>query len=672
MPLYAEVAVEAARALDRETYSYSVPDTLDVVPGHRVTVPFGRRSTYGFVVSVGADDPGVEVKSIAAAGREPLLLPHQVQLARLVADHYWVPLIECIRAMLPPKVRTNGIGSAPSTRQRRHSRLLELALAPTRRQEGPVLTADQAAALQVIDSNPMTLLHGVIGSGKTEVYLAAAKRALASDLRVLLLAPEISLTPQLVERVRARLDAPVAVLHSQLTELERAQQWWRVRRGEAMVVLGSRSAVFAPIPRLGLICLDEEGSAAYKQDRTPRYEAGWVARRLAEVTGARMVAGSATPSVVASYEASTGAYALAGMTKRIHGSDAAVELIDMRDELTAGNRQPLSRRLLQAVDETLRNEEQTILYLNRRGLATYVMCKECGKSVQCLGCSVALVQHEAFNEAHPGRASSQLDGMLVCHYCGYSRPMPAVCDYCGSRQVRALGMGTQRLEGMVKRLWPQARVLRLDSDVARGVDAYFDIWETFSRGQADILVGTQLVTRGLDLPAVTCVGVVDADLPLHFPDYRSAENTFSLVVQVAGRAGRDGRPARVVVQTSNPEHYALRCAAAADYEGFYAAELPARKAFTFPPFAELAVLTRTDADDARAAASAREVAEAIATGLVKDGVAGIRVMGPSPAFIHRLRGEYRWQVTLKGQGLERARHLAPRGRGWSFDVDPVT
>ncbi|TMC91770.1 MAG: primosomal protein N' [Chloroflexi bacterium] len=658
--LFAEVAVEAARGLDRETYSYEVPAALDVVPGHRVTVPFGRRSTFGFIVSLGTDDPGVEVKPITAAGREPLLLPHQVELARLVADHYWVPLIECLRAMLPPRVRgKKSSGEGPSSRQRRHSRLLDVASGPIVAAAGPELTAEQRAALEVIAANPMTLLHGVIASGKTEVYLTAAQQALAEGLRVLLLVPEISLTPQLVERVRARLDAPIALLHSQLTELERAQQWWKVRRGEAQVILGSRSAVFAPIPRLGLICLDEEGSAAYKQDRTPRYEAGWVARRLAAVTGARLVAGSATPSVVAHHGAVSGELALARMTRRVRGADAPVELVDMRDELTSGNRQPLSRRLLQVVEQTLENEEQAILYLNRRGMATFVMCRECGKSVQCLGCSVALVQH------------AEIEG-LICHYCGYSRAMPATCDHCGSRQVRALGMGTQRLEGMVKKLWPRARVLRLDSDAARGPDSYFEIWETFRERRADILVGTQMVTRGLDLPAVTCVGVVDADLPLHFPDYRSAENTFSLVVQVAGRAGRDGRPARVVVQTSNPEHYSLRCAATNDYEGFYEAELPSRKAFTFPPFADLAVLTRSDADDGRAAASAREAAEAIATGLLKERVEGIRVMGPSPAFIHRLRGEYRWQVTLKGSGLERARHLAPRGRGWSFDVDPTT
>jgi primosomal protein N' (replication factor Y) (superfamily II helicase) len=658
--LYAEVAVEAARGSGRETYTYAVPDGVDVVPGHRVTVPFGRRSTYGFVVSLGTEDPGVEVKPIATAGSDPLLLPHQVALARLVADHYWLPLIECLRAMLPPRVRATGSsGSQASTRQRRHSRLIELATAPTPPAGRAELTSEQSSALELISANQVTLLHGVIASGKTEVYLAAAERALAEGLRVLLLVPDISLTPQLVQRVRARLDAPIAILHSQLTELERAQQWWRTRRGEAQVVLGSRSAVFAPIPRLGLICLDEEGSAAYKQDRTPRYEAGWVVRRLAAVTGARLVAGSATPTVATYHDAARGEMALAKLTRRVRGRDAEVELVDMRDEAASGNRQPLSRRLVEVIGQTLENEEQVILYLNRRGMSTFVLCRDCGKSVQCLGCSVALVQH------------AEIDG-LVCHYCGYSRAMPSVCDHCGSRNIRGMGMGTQRLEGIVKKLWPQARVLRLDSDAAKGPDSYFDIWEAFSERRSDILVGTQLVARGLDLPAVTCVGVVDADLPLHFPDYRSAENTFSLVVQVAGRAGRDGRSSRVVVQTSNPDHYALRCAADHDYEGFYAAELPSRKAFSFPPFADLVVLTRTDADDAKAATSAREAAETLATGLLKEGIEGIRVMGPAPAFIHRLRGEYRWQVTLKGDGLERARHLAPRGKGWSYDVDPVT
>jgi primosomal protein N' (replication factor Y) len=659
VPLYAEVAVEAGRGTGlAEAYTYSVPQNTDVVPGHRVLVPFGRRRSYGYVLSVGTSDPGLETRPIERADADPLLLPHQMELARAVSDHYWAPLIECLRAMVPPRIRGGrSSGAGPSARQRRHSLLL--ALTGEREAEpGPRLTADQLSALETIGSSRATLLHGVTASGKTEVYMAAAAKALEAGLRVLVMVPEISLTPQLIGLFARRLGVPLAVLHSQLTELERAQQWWRARKGEARLVIGSRSAVFAPIPRLGLVVVDEEGASAYKQDRTPRYDATWVARRLAELTGARLVLGSATPSVAAYYEAAAGGMALATMQRRVAGSDAEIELVDLRDEVAGGNRLPLSRRLLEVVDRTLEAEEQAILFLNRRGLATYVLCRECGRAVQCPQCSVAMVEHQELNG-------------LACHYCGYSRPRPGTCPYCGSRQIRGLGMGTQRLEGVVKKLWPKARVLRLDSDVARGPDAYYEVFEAFAERRADILVGTQLVAKGFDLEAVTAVGVVDADLPLHFPDYRSAENTFALVTQVAGRAGRRGRPARVIVQTSNPDHYALRRAAEHDYRGFYADELPSRQAFKFPPFAELAVLTYSHEDQETAARVARDAADEMAAGLVKKGIDGIRLLGPSPAFLLRLRGLFRWQLTLKGSGLARARELAPKGRGWSYDIDPV-
>jgi primosomal protein N' (replication factor Y) (superfamily II helicase) len=658
--LYAEVAVEAGRSLDRETYTYAVPEGVELVPGHRVWVPFGRRSSYGYVVSLHAEKPEIEVREVERADPSPLLLPYQMELARVVADHYWAPLIECLRAMLPPRVRGGrSSGAGPSKRQTRHSQLLAYAV-PTRPPfAGPALREEQAAALDLIRDQRAVLLHGVPASGKTEVYMAAAAEALASGLRVLVLVPEISLSPQLVERFSSRLAVPLAVLHSQLTELERAQQWWRARRGEVDLVIGSRSAVFAPIPRLGLICLDEEGSSAYKQDRTPRYEAGWVARRLADSTGAKLVLGSATPSVSTYNEARSGRLALAELPRRISGQRAEIELVDMREERHRGNRQPLSRRLLETVNHALENEEQAILFLNRRGAATFLLCRDCGRSVQCPQCSVSMVQH------------LELDG-LACHYCGYERPMPAYCPYCGSREIRGLGIGTQRLEGAVRRLWPQARVLRLDRDAARGPDAYFEILETFASRRADILVGTQLVTRGLDLEAVTAVGVVDADLPLHFPDYRSAEVTFDLVSQAAGRAGRSRRPARVIVQTSNPEHYSLRRAQAGDYLGFYLDELPSRQAFEFPPYTELAVLTYANADPERAADTAREAAELLAAWLLRERIQGVKLLGPSPAFIHRLRGDYRWQLTLKGEALERVRRLAPSGRGWSYDIDPVT
>jgi primosomal protein N' (replication factor Y) (superfamily II helicase) len=657
--LYAEVAVEAARGAGLgEAYTYSVPAAMEVVPGHRVLVPFGRRKSYGYVVSVGTLDPGLETKPIERADPDPLLLPHQMELARAVSEHYWAPLIECMRAMVPPRIRGGrSSGAGPSARQRRHSLLLALTSAHER-QPAPELTPDQRAALVTIESSRTALLHGVPASGKTEVYLAAAEKALAEGLRVLVLVPEISLTPQLIERFARRLGAQMAVLHSQLTELERAQQWWRARRGQADLVIGSRSAVFAPIPRLGLVVVDEEGANAYKQDRIPRYDAAWVARRLAELTGARLILGSATPAVATYFQTRNASLALAELPRRVVGVGADIELVDMREDLAQGNRLPLSRRLLKVVDRTLENEEQAILFLNRRGLVTTVLCRECGRAVECPQCSVAMVEH------------LELDG-LACHYCGYTRPRPGVCPYCGSRQIRGLGMGTQRLEGIVKRLWPQARVLRLDSDVAKGPDAYFEIFEAFAERRADVLVGTQLVAKGFDLEAVTAVGVVDADLPLHFPDYRSAENTFALVTQVAGRAGRRGRPAHVVVQTSNPDHYALKRAAEHDYQGFYADELPARQAFKFPPFADLAVLTYSHEDQETAARVTRDATDELAAGLVGAGIEGIRVMGPSPGFPLRLRGLFRWQLTLKGSGLGRAREFAPRGRGWSFDVDPV-
>jgi primosomal protein N' (replication factor Y) len=663
MALYAEVAVEAGRSLERESYTYSVPEGLEVAPGSRVWVPFGRRSTVGYVISVGTEDPGIAVKPVERTDAgEPLLLGYQVELARATAKHYWVPVIEVLRAMVPPRIRRGkSTGAGPSARQSRHSQLLAMAAAAGPVDSGPRLNEDQLSALETIAGNRAAVLHGVTGSGKTEVYVEAARQALREGLRVLVLVPEITLTPQLVGYFARRLGVRPAVLHSGLTELERAQQWWKARRGEADLVIGSRSAVFAPIPRLGLICVDEEGSSAYKQDRTPRYDATWVARRMAEITGARIVLGSATPTVAIYAEAGSGQLALARLPHRARGEPAPVELVDMREEMERGNRLPLSRRLIEVVDGSLQAGEQAILFLNRRGMATYLVCRDCGQSVQCPGCSVSLVQHPEL-------------GGLHCHYCGFTQAEPEFCPTCGSRHVSARGMGTQRLEGLVKKLWPDKRVLRLDSDALRGSDAYFRLWESFASGQADILVGTQMVARGFDLESVTAVGVVDADLPLHFPDYRSAENTYALVTQVAGRAGRapGQRHARVVVQTSNPDHYSLRCAAESDYESFFEMELPSRQVFSFPPFAELAVLTYTSADDGKAAATTREAADSIAAGLVREGLQGIRMLGPAPAFIHKLRGEYRWQITLKGERLDRARMLQPRGKGWSIDVDPVS
>ncbi|MFZ0216961.1 MAG: primosomal protein N', partial [Candidatus Dormiibacterota bacterium] len=351
--------------------------------------------------------------------------------------------------------------------------------------------------------------------------------------------------------------------------------------------------------------------------------------------------------------------ALATLSRRVAGRAAAIEIVDMRAEIQAGRRGALSQAFVRDADRAIAAGEQVILFLNRRGASTFVLCRECGQSVQCPRCSVSLVQHPEL-------------GGLACHYCDTVEPMPERCPNCGSPHIRGLGLGTQRLETIVSSLWPDAGVVRLDRDSVRRQEAYHEILDAFVSGRAQILVGTQLVARGLDLPTVTMVGVVDADLPLHFPDYRSAESTFALITQVAGRAGRSERPATVIVQTSNPEHYSLLAAQRGDYRAFYDQEIVARRLFEFPPAAELAVLTFSDPDPERAASESKSAGEWLQSVLDGGTLPGIRLLGPTPPFLHRLRGDYRWQLTLKGHDLARVRPHLPRGRGWSYDVDPFS
>ncbi|MGH7867326.1 MAG: replication restart helicase PriA, partial [Candidatus Dormibacteraceae bacterium] len=404
---------------------------------------------------------------------------------------------------------------------------------------------------------------------------------------------------------------------------------------------GSSSAIFAPLEQLGLICLDEEGSSSYHQNRTPRYEASWVAAQLTELTGAKLVLSSATPSLNAWHRAAQGKLALAELPRRVWGWPARLEVVDMREEVRSNNRLPLSRRLIEAVDLALNRREQVILLLNRRGSATFILCRGCGQTIGCPGCSVSLVQHPEL-------------GGLACHYCGYVQGLPERCPSCGCSMPRAMGMGTQRLSGAVTKLWPQARVLRLDSDALRVPEAYWNIFEQFADHQADVLVGTQMVARGLDLEGVSTVGVIDADIQLRFPDYRAVESAFSLITQVAGRAGRRERPGRVVVQSSNPEHFAITAAATGDYRAMAASELAMRRAFRFPPLSEMVTLTYRHSDENLALERVEAAVEQVGSGLALDEVGGIEVQGPSPAYPHRLRGEYRWQLILKGEGLARA------------------
>jgi primosomal protein N' (replication factor Y) len=660
----AQVAVEARVGSQTGLFDYAVPEALsDIIEvGQRVRVPFGKRSVTGFIYALGAGPEVLELKPIEAViESEPVLPRVLLDLAGFVASHYLVPLDEVIRAIVPPRVRAV---VKRAGKRRRQSRILQRAASAL---QGPAITLepaqvaarDRIAVALARQESDVFLLHGVTASGKTEVYLSLIDDLLESGGQALVLVPDIALTPQTIARYAARFGGRLAVLHSGLTEAERANEWWKIRRGEAEIVVGARGAVFAPLSRLRLIVIDEEESSAFKQERMPRYHAPTVARWLAARTGAVLILGSATPSIAAYHAAVSGRDHLLELPHRAQGHALPpVTVVDMRQEIHAQHFSPLSRPLQRAIEGTLRRREQTILFLNRRGAATFVLCRDCGQVRECAHCSVTLVYHAALDR-------------LQCHYCGSSEPMPRRCPACGSRYIKSFGIGTERVEQEVRSLFPAARVVRLDRDVMKTPEAADLVFDKMVSGEADILVGTQVVAKGLDLPRVTTVGVVNADTSLHFPDYRSSERTFSLLTQVAGRAGRGGGESHVFIQTYTPDHPAVRHARYHDYRGFYREELEVRRTFRFPPFAELVVATYAHRDEGRASKEATAVAEELRATIGLLNLGDIEVLGPSPAFVYRLKDEFRFEVTLKGSDLHRLAERLPRRRGWILDVDPM-
>ena len=536
----------------------------------------------------------------------------------------------------------------------------------------PTLTAPQEAALGEIRAGlrqsgkgaPTTfLLHGVTGSGKTEVYMRALAEAVALGKRGIVLVPEIALTPQTIGRFASRFPCRVAVLHSRMSPGERFDEWQRIREGAFDVVIGPRSALFAPQPELGLIIIDEEHEWTYKQEEeSPRYHAREAALKLAVLCGAVVVMGSATPDLESYYRAETGRYRLLELPQRItvRGESPLpeVELVDMREELKAGNRSIFSRSLNRAVGETLAASEQAILFLNRRGTSTFVQCRNCGYVMRCPRCDLALTYHAKENT-------------LACHQCGYRKAIPEVCPVCWSRRIRYLGLGTERVEDEVRRAFPLARTLRWDRDVTKGKGSHERILSAFLAHEADILIGTQMIAKGLDLPLVTLVGVISADTMLHFPDIRASERTFQLLSQVAGRAGRGALPGRVVVQTYTPDNYAIAAGAKHDYGPFYRQEIELRRQHGQPPFGRLVSLVHMHAN----AEACRTGAEKMLRRLIEkrdEEVLDIELVGPAPMFFARIRGRYRWQIVLRGSDPARLLADLPLPQGWVVNVDPMT
>jgi primosomal protein N' (replication factor Y) len=511
------------------------------------------------------------------------------------------------------------------------------------------LTRDQSEALAPITAAIRAreahafLLHGVTGSGKTEIYLRAVATALDAGRRALVLVPEITLTHQILARLRGRFGDALAVLHSGLRPGERLEQWLRLKSGAAPIAVGARSALFAPIDDLGLIVIDEEHDGAYKNEEGFRYHARDLARLRARAAGCPVVLGSATPSLEARYAADRGELTRIVLAHRIGGQPLpAVEIVDLareRDSAPRGRKLILSRPLRAALAETLRAGGQTILFLNRRGFSTRIFCFDCGHAEHCIDCDVGLVYHAS-------------DGALHCHYCEHRRPPPERCAHCGAPDTALLGLGTERLEEEVRAQFPHARIARLDRDTAARRGATEEVLRALRAGALDVLIGTQMVAKGHDFPGVRLVGVVAADVGLHLPDFRAAERTFQLLTQVAGRAGRDRAPGRVIVQTFVPDHYAIRPVRDHDYETFYAQELAHRRALGFPPLGHLASVIVSAEQEADAAAGAAQLAAAIAA------ESACEVLGPAPAPLPRLRGRHRQQMLIKGE--QDAVHSAAR------------
>ncbi len=546
--------------------------------------------------------------------------------------------------------------------------------------QGLTLTIDQEKALNQIQQafrsqlpNYPFLLHGVTGSGKTEIYIRAAQECIRHGKEAIILVPEIALTPQTVRRFLARFPGQVGLVHSRLSEGERYDTWRRARLGQLKVIIGPRSALFAPLPNVGFIAVDECHDGSYYQSEPPFYSAVSSTMAYARLCGAVCVLGSATPTIQQRYLASSPQGAQVGeslrlleLPKRIQtsrfsanlGGLPPVSIIDMREELKSGNRGVFSHTLGNALDEVLKKGQQAILFLNRRGTATYVFCRECGTAVRCPRCDTPLTYHS------PAET-------LTCHRCGYTRQMPKKCPVCGSNQIRQYGLGSEKVEAEVIALFPSARTLRWDWETTRQKDSHEIILSHFTAHRADVLIGTQMLAKGLDLPLVTLVGIVLADVGLNLPDPFSAERTFDVLTQVSGRAGRSSLGGRVVMQTFQPEHYVIRAAAGHDYTAFYARELEYRRQLGYPPFNRLVRMEYRHVQATKAEAEAHSMAQKITQWLAADDRRQTTLIGPAPCFFARLAGLYRWQIILRGPepvSLLRGKNLG----NWRVEVDPLS
>jgi len=649
----------------RHTFIYRVPAALEAtcVPGAPVTVPFRGRPRRGIVVERVTKSAVADTRELTAVNGPPLLDAHLLALTRWMADYYLAPWGEVIAAAMPGGQQ--GLAASRARKGAVEDPIVTLGLA-TR----ITLTREQASATRAIEQAVRArrfaplLLQGVTGSGKTEVYLRAAAAAREAGGQTLVLVPEVALGSQIVREFRRRFDRRVGVLHSYLATGERRRNWELARRGALDVVVGARSAVFAPLPRLVLVIVDEEHEPSYKQSEQLRYHGRDTAVRRAQMLGIPVVLGSATPSLESLANAARGKYRKLLLPDRVDGRKLpVVRVVDMRRE---GAGTLLSTPLRAALAARLERGEQALLFLNRRGHSHHSQCRACGHVPTCPHCDIALTLHLT-------------PSVWRCHYCDHEETARPTCPRCGASFMRLSGAGTQRVERELAQAFAGTKVLRLDTDVARDHAAPAEVIRRFAKGEAPILLGTQMIAKGLDFPRVTLVGVLDADVALHLPDFRAAERTFQLVTQVAGRSGRGKTAGEVIVQTCTPEHPAIAASMTHDLATFARAELAERKEAGYPPYTRLAALLLTGADEDEV----ERAAEAMGGHLRAASGDDVIVLGPAPAALAKLRGRFRWHLLLKGADGSRVREVAAAGLDWAesksrpggvkvaVDVDPT-
>ena len=716
--MVAEVIINSTAKKLNRTFDYNIPAEMQelVQIGSKVLVPFGRfkQLEEAHVVKI-KEKSEYEIKDIAKV--ETGLTDKQIKLANWIAKRYFCNVSECIKLMQTPGTKAKDVNKRIQDKKinvvylkktiqeidfdietkvlksEKQIKILNfvkknegctipeiemftdcsraiantlikngyLELSEKKIERNPLqnkqientsklkLTEEQQNAFQqvsyAIDNNAYNqfLLYGVTGSGKTEVYLQLIDKVVKQDKTAIVLVPEISLTPQMLDRFISRFGKEtIAVLHSKLSIGERHDEWKKIKEGKAKIVIGARSAIFAPVQNLGIIIIDEEHDSSYKSESSPKYNAKEIAKKIAKEENIPLLLGSATPDLSTYYKAQQREITILELTKRANNSSLPkVEIIDLKQELANGNRSMLSFELYQSIEENLKNKLQTILFLNRRGYSTFIMCRNCGYTVKCKNCNISMTYHSYENK-------------LKCHYCGYEEKLVKTCPECGSDKIRYFGTGTQKLEQEIHKQFPQAKTIRMDVDTVTKKNSHEEILNKFKNEDVDILIGTQMVVKGHHFPKVTLVGVIAADSSLNIDDYRATERTFQILTQVAGRAGRENLPGKVVIQSYNPENFSIQNAQKQDYEEFYQTEIALRKQLKYPPFCDIIIIGFNSSSEEEIKKVANIAYEEVEKNLNKD---EFKVFKPMPSPIDKIQNKYRWRIIIKGNMNEEANNV---------------